>query len=176
MKKISKVLVGISTAAILATAAYASCGKDGKSCEMKNHSKESCKMHKENMNDKMHCSMKKSKEHGKNSPKMIMKAIEKLDLTPEQRARINEIKDKYHATMPKLSDAFTKNSLDEKKLNEAINFDVKAVQIKIITESYAVLNDIQKGFLKEMLDQKANHKEGGYHHKSGDKKHCEMKK
>ena len=174
MKKISKVLVGLSTAAILATGAFA-CSKGDKSCDMKNHSKESCKMHKGDRHSSM-CSMKKSKEHGKNSAKMIMKAIEKLDLTPDQRAKINEIKEKYHKTMPKLSDAFTKNSLDEKKLNEAINFDVKTIQINIIKESYGVLNDIQKSYLKEMLERKANHKEGGYHHKSGDKKHCEMKK
>ncbi len=172
MNKFSKVLVGISTTAILTTAAFASCGKDQKSCDMKKDGEKYCKMHKGDKHHSM-CSMKKSQMHGENSPKMIMKAIEKLDLTKEQREEIAAIKNKYHATMPKLSDAFSKNSLDEKKLNEALNFDVKTIQFKIITESYGVLNDIQKGFLKERLDKKTNHKKSGYH-KYDHKKHCEM--
>ncbi len=170
MNRFSKVLVGFASTAILTTAAFAMC-KDG-SCDMKKDGEKSCSMHK--MEKHAMCSMKKSKEHGNNSAKHIMKAIERLDLTPDQRAKITEIKDKYHATMPKISDAFTSNSLDEKKLNEALNFNVKTIQAQIITESYKVLNDVQKGFLKQMIDKKAEHK--GEYHKYSDKKHCEMKK
>ena len=170
MNRFAKVLVGLTSTAILTTAAFAMC-KDG-SCEAKKDGEKTCSMHK--MEKHSMCSMKKSKEHGNNSAKHIMKSIERLDLTPDQRAKIAEIKDKYHATMPKISDAFTSNSLDEKKLNEALNFNVKTIQTKIISESYKVLNDVQKGFLKQMLDKKPEHK--GSYHKDGDKKHCEMKK
>ena len=177
MKKISKIssmLVSVSALALLSTAAMASGHGDDhhkkESCDMKKDHKKSCMMKKHHKSNGG-CSLKSK---ANSSAKHVMNSIERLDLTADQRKEIKAIKDKYHALMPKLSDAFTKNSLDTKKLNEALNFNVESIQEKIITQSYGVLNDIQKEYLKKMLDKKTNHKKGSYH-KNSDKKHCEMR-
>ena len=143
MKTMNKVILSIGTVALLTSGALAYGG--GKSCDRGGEGYSCHKM------------MKKGK-HGKKNH--IMKAIMKLDLTPEQRTEIKEIfKDAKQAKlngMEKPSAAFSETSFDKKKFVELAKAKHMAKiekKAETISQVYAKLNDIQKKNLKLMIDK-----------------------
>lgn len=136
MKTKNKLLICFTTVAILATGSFACSNKHMK------HSKA-----------KEMCQMKKHKVKRGGNP--IIKLVMKLDLTKEQRDKIRAILKEFKSFIKHPTHAFTKSSFDkkmfikilnEKKLNRAER------EANLIESIYTVLNDIQKKYLKTMLD------------------------
>jgi Spy/CpxP family protein refolding chaperone len=142
MKTINKVILSVGTVALLTSGAFA---YGGGKCDRDGYEGKSC--HK----------MMKGKQGKKNH---IMRAIMKLDLTPEQRSEIKEImKDARSAKlngMEKPSAAFSETTFDKKKFVEIAKAKHMAKiekKAETISQVYGKLNDIQKKNLKLMIDK-----------------------
>jgi Spy/CpxP family protein refolding chaperone len=89
-----------------------------------------------------------------------MKAIMKLDLTPEQRSEIKEIMREARkgkmSGMEKPSATFSETSFDKKRFIEiakAKHIAKIEKKAEVISQVYDKLNDIQKKNLKLMIDK-----------------------
>ncbi|MCK9491446.1 MAG: Spy/CpxP family protein refolding chaperone [Sulfurimonas sp.] len=134
-----KIILGLTTALLLATSAMAYDGHKGK-----HHGNEkSCKMKQNN-----------NKHKGSH---MFVGMVMKLDLTDKQRADVVSIVKESKQNMPNPSKAFSETSFDKKefiklaKQNRDAKIERKADMIEKV---YKVLNSSQKKDLRTMLDMK----------------------
>jgi Spy/CpxP family protein refolding chaperone len=145
MKTTTKVILGFSTVALLATSAIAYQGKNSSNCNMKNN----------------HHKMMKMKNHKKGGH--IIGTIMRLDLTPTQRDAIGKILQENRDSQTSPLNAFTTKEFNKDKFVKLMQ-EKKAARIEkkaeTIAKVYAVLNDIQKKNLKLMLDKKQKAKGG----------------
>lgn len=139
MKTATKMILGLGTATLLATAAFAYSGENG-ACNMKN------KQHK----------MMKMNHHKKGD--RIIGTIMRLDLTPEQRTSISKILQEARASKLSPSNAFTAKEFNKEMFVKLIKEQRESKiekRAQTIEKVYALLNEIQKKNLKTMLDIKA---------------------
>jgi len=131
-----KMILGLGTAALLASGALAYSG-DKKGCEMKNGSHKMMKM--------------KHSKKGNN----IVKSIMRLDLTPEQREQMRNILKESHDSKKSPNNAFTAKEFNKemfvKLLKEKRENSIER-KAQTIQKMYQVLNEIQRKNLKTMLD------------------------
>jgi len=151
MKK--KILVSLGAAALLVSSLYASqpksCGEENNSCakkcmkEKKSHQKCGA-MHKGNT--------KKFRSQKENP----IAAIMQLDLSSEQKTKIEAIFQEKKNTAPKISTAFSKNSFNKdtyikmKKEHRELRLQKEA---EVVEKIYATLTPTQKERLKQELDK-----------------------
>lgn len=132
-----KIILGLTTALLLATSAMAYDGDRNNKCH---GGKNSCKM---------------KGKHG--DSQMFVKMIMKLDLTEKQRAEVISIVKESRQNMPNPSKAFSESSFDKKefiKLAKAKREAKLERKADMIEKVYKVLNSTQKKDLKTMLDMR----------------------
>lgn len=135
-----KIILGLTTAALLATSAIACNGHQ--------------KMNQGSEKNKT-CNIKNSNRH--DDSHMFVKMIMKLNLTDKQRAEVLSIVKENMQSMPNLSDAFSDSTFDKKEFMRIANERREAkVERKtdMIEKIYKILNSSQKKDLKTMLDMK----------------------
>ncbi|MFA5426957.1 MAG: Spy/CpxP family protein refolding chaperone [Sulfurimonas sp.] len=103
---------------------------------------------------KSHSQMMK---HNRNGGEHLMAYVMKLDLSDEQKKKIDAIMQESMKNMPKISDAFSENGFDKKlfvKLYNEKTENKAEKKAQMIESIYAVLNASQKKELKKMLDER----------------------
>ena len=141
-----KIILSLSAAALLSTAAFASYNKGDmkRGCESSN---KQYKMMKQNHSKK-----------GQHFMKMVMN----LDLTSKQKDQIKSIMVEQRKNMSQPSDAFTSKGFDKaqfiKLMQEKKDGKIQK-KADIMEKVYNVLNDIQKKNLKTIMDMKKMQKE-----------------
>jgi len=133
-----KIILGLTTAALLATSAMACDGH-----KSKHHGSENFKS----------CKMKN--KHGDSH--MFVKMVMKLDLTEKQRAEVITILKDSKQNMPNPSKAFSETSFDKKefiKLEKEKRDARLERKADMMEKVYKVLNSSQKKDLRTMLDMK----------------------
>ena len=136
-----KIILGLTTAVLLATSTFAYSG-GGKSCD---GYKNGCEKHK----------MMKKKNH-KDGFKFVHMVM-KLDLSDKQRDEIRSIVQKSMTSQPNPYSAFTETEFDKQKfikLNKQKRENKIERKADMIEDIYGVLNASQKKDLKTMLDMK----------------------
>ena len=144
MKKTNKIISGLFLSAILAGGLFAS------NCDMeKRGEKSSC--------DRGSCSMKKGdfdkKSHRGNGHFFGM--FKELNLTAEQKTKIEQIIEDSRKNIKTTDEAFTKESFDKAKYIQIMNEkrdNMIRFEAEIIEKSYAVLTTKQKEQLKVLMD------------------------
>ncbi|MDD2449737.1 MAG: hypothetical protein PHS42_01915 [Sulfurimonas sp.] len=133
-----KIILGLTTAVLLATSAMAYDGH-----KSKHHGNENFKS----------CKMKNKHEDSQ----MFMRIIMKLDLTEKQRAEVISIVKESVQNMPNPSKAFSETSFDKKEFIKLAK-DRRDTSLErkadMIEKVYKVLNSSQKKDLKTMLEMK----------------------
>jgi len=133
-----KIILGLTTAMLLATSAMAYDGH-----KSKHHGNENFKS----------CKMKNKHEDSQ----MFMRIIMKLDLTEKQRAEVISIVKESVQNMPNPSKAFSETSFDKKEFIKLAK-DRRDASLErkadMIEKVYKVLNSSQKKDLKTMLEMK----------------------
>jgi len=133
-----KIILGLTTAVLLATSAMAYDGH-----KSKHHGNENFKS----------CKMKNKHEDSQ----MFMRIIMKLDLTEKQRAEVISIVKESVQNMPNPSKAFSETSFDKKEFIKLAK-DRRDASLErkadMIEKVYKVLNSSQKKDLKTMLEMK----------------------
>jgi len=135
-----KIVLGLTTALLLATSAMAYDGHKSKHHGSENF--KSCKMKQNNRHEGSH---------------MFVKMLMKLDLTEKQRAEVISIVKDSKQNMPNPSKAFSESSFDKKEFIKLAKQkrDVKLERrADMIEKIYKVLNSSQKKDLRTMLDMK----------------------
>jgi len=136
-----KIIIGLTTAALLTTSVLAFNGQGG----MKQGNSSGFKQGK---------MMQGQKHRGGFS---FMKMVMKLDLSDKQRTQVQAIIKKSMQDLPNPSDAFTNSTFNKKEFIKLANEkrDAKIERkANMIEKIYAVLNSSQKKDLKTMLDMK----------------------
>lgn len=160
MKRTTKMILGLGTAALLSTAALAyPAGMNTDGCDMKNN----------------HHKMMKMKHHKKGDK--IIGAMMKLDLTQDQRDKIDTILKEARDARQSPSVAFTAKDFDKEKFVKLMK-EQRETRIEQRAETlgkiYALLDDTQKKDLKTILDmQRLQHKKMAKHQFKG--KNCNGK-
>ncbi len=135
----TKIILSLGSAILLATSLLAS---DMQEMKAENPPKAPNKM----MKDKLH--------HKKD---IFIATVMKLQLSPEQKTKIQEIMKENRQNMPKITDAFGEKSFD-KELYIKLSRDRKSYVLEhranMIESIYKVLDDSQKKELKELMNQK----------------------
>lgn len=91
----------------------------------------------------------------------FMPLVMKLDLSDEQRKKIDAIVQESMKGMPKISDAFSENGFDKKLFVKLYNEKIEnkaEKKAQMIESVYAVLDASQKKELKKILNERATAK------------------
>jgi len=148
----TKIILGLTTAALLTTSALAYNGQGQMKHGCDNGHKHSKMMHSKNHKDRF----------------MFLKMLKRLDLSSEQKTKVKAIVQECKKNMPNPSEAFSDASFDKKVfiklVNERKNYKVEA-KADMIEKVYAVLNASQKKDLKTMLDMKDIKRKNMMNHK-----------
>ena len=103
--------------------------------------------------------------HNSHRGSRFMPLVMQLDLSDEQRKKIDAIMHKRMKDIPNMSDAFSDNAFDKElfvKLQNAKREHKAEKRAQMIESIYAILNTSQKKELKKMLDEKAKMKAEGF--------------
>ncbi|MBP9490016.1 MAG: Spy/CpxP family protein refolding chaperone [Aliarcobacter sp.] len=145
MKTKSKILSGLVLSAVLAGGLYAN------NCDMsKKGERGNC--------DKSSCMMQKDKSHkmmGHKGEIHFLGMFKELNLTDEQKTKVEQIISDSRKNMKSLDEAFTKDGFDKTKyvqiMNEKRDNMIKS-EAEVIEKSYAILTAKQKEQLKVLMD------------------------
>ena len=145
MKRVTKIVLGVTTLSVLATSAFACQSKSVNGCTKQ----------------KSHKMMKKDRK----SSSSIIGTIMRLDLTPKQREKIITILQESKNTMKKPTQAFSDTKFNKKQFIKLVKEQKEArieKRAETIEKTYAILNSTQKKVLKTLLDKKAQFEGGKY--------------
>ena len=133
----NKLISGLVLSAILASGLYAN------NCDMDKKRENSGMM----KNDKMH--------NGENHRAGLFPMFKELNLTPEQKVKIEQIMDETRKSLKSTDEAFSKDGFDKTKyvqiMNEKRDNMIKS-EAEVIEKSYAILTSKQKEHLKVLMD------------------------
>ena len=147
MRKVTKIVLGVTTLGVLATSAFAY-GCQGKGQEG------NCNFENKKCNKMMY---KKAHKRGHG----IMGAFMQLDLTSTQKDKIMKIMEDARASIEKPTKAFTASEFNKAQFVKLVKEQKEArieKRAETIEKVYALLNSEQKKELKTLLDKKAEFK------------------
>jgi len=155
MKRVTKIVLGVTTLGVLATSAFAY------GCQGKGQS-EGCNFESKQCNKMMYKKGHK-KGHG------IMGLFMQLDLNADQKEKIITIMKDSRGSMDKPTKAFTASEFNKAQFVKLVKEQKEArieKRAETIEKIYAVLNTNQKKELKTLLDKKEQSKGGKYFDKN----------
>lgn len=143
MKTKNKILTSLVISSILASGLFATAEMGKKGDEKRGE-------------DRQSCMMKKDKNHDFRGHKGgMLNIFEELNLTTEQKTKIEQIIVDSRKNIKSSDDAFSKDGFDKTKyiqiMNEKRDNMIKS-QAEVIEKSYAILTSKQKEQLKVLMD------------------------
>ncbi len=146
MKSLTKrtlVTSAVLVSLVSATTLFASVNKD-------NNDKYEYKSKK----DRMYENRDYHKKHG-DSSKFLMRLLQKVNLTDDQKAKIDQFTNEYKSQRTKIFEAFSTDGFDKQKYIEAHKNkkeDMVVARADFIEKVYSVLTPAQKQQIKTQLD------------------------